>query len=86
MDKSLTWFPTNTNKNISKWLANKFDQTAIFQCAEISRVDVLPCSDDYIYSFCNNLVVSSKILLGIYDRAQPSVCQFYTEIQSIINS
>ena len=55
-----------------------------YLAAIIHRVN--SCSGKSLVLVFFHIFFVSPMLLGIYDRAQPSVCQFYTEIQSIINS
>ena len=47
MDRSLTWLPTN-NMDKLKWLDNGFNQSAKWQCAEVTQVDTVPCTGDYM--------------------------------------
>ena len=47
MDRSLTWLPTNTMDQ-SAWLANDFNQSAMWHCAEVTQVDKLPCTGNYM--------------------------------------
>ena len=45
MDKSTTWWPLN---DLDSWYDYSFNQTAKWQCAQLERVDTIPCQGDYV--------------------------------------
>ena len=45
MEKSSTWWPIN---DLESWDDYSFNQTAKWQCAQLERVDTIPCQGDYV--------------------------------------